>query len=94
MSVTDANPKTAAFITKYNGSAIFAGSETVSAITTFAELMTKNGYKLVFTDIIADEISPEDYDLVVLPAPATDIPEDSIKKLEDFLYNGGNLIKT
>ncbi len=92
MSVTDANPKTAAFITKYNGSAIF-GSETVSAITTFAELMTKNGYELVFTDIIADEISPEDYDLVVLPAPATDIPEDSIKKLEDFLYNGGNLDK-
>ena len=30
---------------------------------------------------------------MVLPAPATDIPEDSIKKLEDFLYNGGNLDK-
>lgn len=92
MSVTDANPKTAAFITKYNGDAIF-GSETYSAIMTLAQLMSKNGYELVFTDIIADEISPEDYDIAVLPAPATDIPEDSIKKLEDFLYNNGNLDK-
>lgn len=90
MSVTDANPKTAAFITKYNGSAIF-GSETVEAINSLAELMDKNGYELAFVDVIADEISPEDYDLVVLPAPASDLTDDGITKLEDFLYNGGNL---
>lgn len=56
--------------------------------------MTKNGYELVFTDIIADEISPEDYDLVVLPAPATDIPEDSIKSLKIFSITAETLIKT
>lgn len=40
---------------------------------------------------MSDELSPEDYDITVLPAPINDLTEDCITKLDDFLYNGGDL---
>lgn len=90
MNVTDANPKTAAFIEKYNSEAIYS-AEAAYAIASLKQLMSKNGYNIASVDIISDEISPEDYDLVVLPAPVNDITDDGITKLEDYLYNNGNL---
>lgn len=92
MSVTDANPKKVAFIAGYNGSSIYSPYVTY-AISSFYSMMEKNGYEIKMIDIFSDELTPEDYDIVVLPAPVSDISEDCIKKLEDFLYNGGMLDK-
>lgn len=90
MNVTDANPKTAAVIEKYNSEAIYS-AEAAYAIASLKQLMIKNGYDIVSVDIISDEISPDDYDLVVLPAPVNDITDDGITKLENYLYNNGDL---
>lgn len=53
--------------------------------------MDKNGYEITEIDIMSDELLPEDYDITVLPAPINDLTEDCITKLDDFLYNGGDL---
>lgn len=92
MSVTDANPQRVAFISKYNGSAIYH-SDNAYSISALYSLMDKNGYEVSEVDIMTDSLSPEDYDMAVLPAPVNDLSEDSIKKLDDFLYNNGDLDK-
>ncbi|MGN0621847.1 MAG: Gldg family protein [Porcipelethomonas sp.] len=92
MSVTDANPQRVAFIAAYNGSNIYSAYITY-AVSAFSSMLDKNGYEVTTVDIFSEELSPEDYDMVVLPAPMTDISEDCITKLEDFLYNGGQLNK-
>lgn len=92
MSVTDANPQRVAFVSKYNGSAIYH-SDNAYSISALYSLMDKNGYEVSEVDIMTDALSPEDYDMVVLPAPVNDLSEDSIKKLDDFLYNNGDLDK-
>ncbi|MGN1481389.1 Gldg family protein [Porcipelethomonas sp.] len=92
MSVTDANPKKAAVIDKYNGSSIYHVYNS-NAVTSIANLLDKNGYEVTKIDILSDGLSPDDYDLVVLPAPVNDLTEDCITKLDDFLYNNGNLDK-
>ena len=90
MSVTDANPKKAAFITGYNGSSIYH-SYNSNAVNSLYNLMNKNGYEISQIDILNDDLSPDDYDIVVLPAPVNDLTTDCISKLDDFLYNGGKL---
>ena len=90
MSVTDANPIKVAFISKYNGSAIYH-SDNAYSISALYSMMDKNGYEVSEIDIMSDELSPEDYDITVLPAPINDLTEDCITKLDDFLYNGGDL---
>ncbi len=92
MSVTNVNPKKVGFITFYNNQYIYNGLNKKS-IEKLNTILSLNGYEIDQLDIFSDEISPEKYDMVVLPAPSTDISEDCIKKLEDFLYNGGNLDK-
>lgn len=92
MSVTDANPKKAAFITGYNGSSIYH-SYNSNAVNSLYNLMNKNGYEISQIDILNDDLSPDDYDIVVLPAPVNDLTTDCISKLDDFLYNGGKLDK-
>lgn len=91
MSVTDANPVNAAFAT-FNNSAYVYG-ENVSAYypaEQFKSLLSSNGYECTDIDVMTDDISTEEYDLVVIPAPANDFNDDVIAKLEDFLYNDGN----
>lgn len=91
MSVTDANPINAAFAS-FNNSAYVYG-ENVSVYypaEQLKSLLSTNGYECTDIDVMTDDISPEDYDLVVIPAPANDFNDDIITKLEDFLYNDGN----
>lgn len=90
MSVTDANPIKVAFISKYNGSDIYH-SDNAYSISALYSMMDKNGYEVSEIDIMSDELSPEDYDITVLPAPINDLTEDCITKLDDFLYNEGDL---
>lgn len=91
MSVTDANPVNAAFAT-FNNSAYVYGEDTsvYYPAEQFKSLLSTNGYECTDIDVMTDDISPEEYDLVVIPAPINDFNEDVIAKLEDFLYNDGN----
>jgi len=90
MSVTDANSKTVAVAGNYNGQNIYY-SDLAPTFNAMETLLYKNGYNIEYVDLLADEISPETYDMVILPAPMNDLTDDSIAKLEAFLYNNGNL---
>jgi len=89
-SVTDAHPVKVAFVKTMNNIAVYDEQGYGGYAESFEkELLTKNGYDCTDIDIAQDEISPEDYDMVVLLAPSVDFTEDIIKKFSDFLYNGG-----
>lgn len=92
MSVTDANPISAGMIYKMNGQAIFSQSS-YNSIIQFYSLLNNNGYNMKDVDIATDELSPDDYDLLVISASEVDFTEDEIAKLEDFLYNNGDYQK-
>ena len=88
--VTDDNLVRVAFANTMNGASLYDAQFYQNAAVTFEkELLTKNGYDCTEIDIATDELSPEDYDLVVVFAPSVDFTEDIIQKLNDFLYNGG-----
>ena len=73
-----------------NGLAVYDEQTYANIVQSFeSELFAKNGYDTTDIDIAKDEISPEDYDMVVLLAPSVDFTEDIIKKFSDFLYNDG-----
>jgi hypothetical protein len=89
-SVTDAHPVKVAFVKTMNNLAVYDEQGYGGYAESFEkELLTKNGYDCTDIDIAQDEISPEDYEMVVLLAPSVDFTEDIIKKFSDFLYNGG-----
>ncbi len=83
MNITDPNPMEIAFLT---------GRDEVSDFTRFKSLLSANGYTVSTIDITTEEI-PEHIDLIVVGAPATDYLDSEIKKISDFLINGGNLEK-
>ncbi|MBP5581668.1 MAG: Gldg family protein, partial [Ruminococcus sp.] len=89
-NVCDAHPVRTAFAATMNGASMFDAQSYGSAAQTFEnELLAKNGYDCTDIDIASDELKPEDYDMAVIFAPSVDFSEDVIKKLSDFLYNGG-----
>lgn len=89
LNVTDANPIKTAFASMMNGVSI-TGQGYESMTAEFMTFLGKNGYDCTEIDIATDEISPEDYDMIVVPMPSVDFSADIIEKLGDFLYNGGN----
>lgn len=90
-SVTDDDIVKVAFANTMNGASLYDAQFYSDAAHTFEnELLSKNGYDCTEIDIAKDELSPADYDMVVVFAPSVDFTEDIIKKLSDFLYNGGN----
>lgn len=92
MSVTDANPVNAGMIYKMNGQAIFSQTSYNSVIQLYS-LLSNNGYNMKDVDIADDELSADDYDLLIIAAPEIDFTEDAISKLEDFIYNNGDYQK-
>ena len=89
-NICDAHPVKTAFASYMNGVSLFdEGSYSGSEAAFKDELLAKNGYECTNVDIALDEIKPEDYDLLVIYAPSVDFSETIIKKLSDFLYNGG-----
>ncbi|MBR6385111.1 MAG: GldG family protein [Ruminococcus sp.] len=88
MSVTDANPVSVGFITSMNKNAIYESSY-AGVVKSFEELLSKNGYDCTEIDT-SDDMSPDDYDMIVLPVPNVDFSSDIIDKMGDFLYNDGN----
>lgn len=94
MNVTDANPQRVGFIGTSNGNSIYNPTNgNVYAAQVLSTLLDDNGYDVTQLDMVTDEISAEDYDLLVLPAPVNDLTVDAIEKLETFLHNDGNLGK-
>ena len=90
MSVTDANPVNAAFATFLNSAYVYGEDSTIYYSTeSFKKMLISGGYECSDIDVMTDAMSPDDYDLIVIPAPAADFGEDVIAKLEDFLYNDG-----
>jgi hypothetical protein len=92
LNVTDANPVRAGFLINMGDDAyVFGDSGSVAyAVSSYESLLSKNGYECTELDIQSDKITPDDYDLIVIPAPFYDFNEDIIDDLEEFLYNDGN----
>lgn len=99
MNVTDSNPKTVGMIATAGDSVIFAQTQAyVADPNTYAfyaleNLLDENGYDIERVDLMTSSLDPETYDILVLPAPSSDLTTDAITKLRDFLYNDGNLGK-
>lgn len=85
MYVTDANPMTIALLAVESPTSV---SQSISDLST---IFTNNGYEVVSVDPLLESLSPDDYDLVIIPAPLNDFTSTVIDKLSDFLYNNGNL---
>ena len=98
-NVIDTHPVKVAFAKTMNNSSMFDkqlydDSVNGSVVETLEkEILGKHGYDCTDIDIAKDEISPDDYDLLVVFAPSVDFTEDIIKKMNDFLYNGGKYNK-
>lgn len=94
MNVTDANTQRVGLIATTNGDYIYNPTNgNYYAMQLLNSLLTDNGYEVTSIDMVTDAISPEDYDVLVLPAPLNDLTVDAIEKLETFLYNDGNMSK-
>lgn len=94
MNVTNSNPKAVALIDKTGGDYIFSATNANGyAMSALSSLLDDNGYDVTEVDMTQDELNAEDYDIAVLLAPSNDLTIDSIEKLENFLYNDGNLGK-
>lgn len=88
LSVVDSNPVSAGIITTINGAGVYeSGYESI--VTGLRDLLTKNGYNVSDVDIATGNITPDEYQLLVIPVPSMDFTSDVIDKLGDFLYNGG-----
>ena len=92
MNVTDISPVRVAFAKTINGAPLYdsQSSSSEGAINSFEKnLLEKNGYECKDIDIASDPIDPQDYDMLVVFAPTVDFTDDVIKKMSDFLFNGG-----
>ncbi len=99
MNVTDAHPVKVAFASTLNGQPIYneVFESTYGCVSGLRDqLLTKNGYICTEIDLASDDLSPDDYDMIVLPMPNVDFDKAIIEKLSDFLYNsedyGKNLL--
>lgn len=92
MTVTDANPQTVAVLLSYNGSSIFSQND-YNGVMKICDLLDKNGYKVEPVDLMTGDLSPENYDMLVVPAPYNDLSESDVDKIEAFLSNDGKLDK-
>lgn len=95
MNVTDANVKRVGLIDKLNGDYIFSKTQgNIYAMESFSKLLDDNGYDVERDiDITSSELNPEDYDIIILPAPVNDLSVDAVKRLSDFMYNDGKYDK-
>lgn len=91
MNVTDANVKHVGLIEMANGSYIFSQTQgNVYALNSLNDLLDDNGYDVERNlDIATATFDTEKYDILVLPAPVSDLSVDATKRLSDFMYNDG-----
>ncbi len=73
--------------------AFLTGHSSYDITESYIELLKDNNYVV---DVIADNIIttiPNEYDLIIFPAPSKDFLEDEIKVIAEFLENDGKLKK-
>lgn len=83
MAVSDPDPVVISVLT---------GRNEAADISYLRKLLLANGYTIKDVNITSEDI-PEDTDLCIIPAPASDYMEAEIKKVDDFVNNGGNMGK-
>ncbi len=95
MNVTDANVKNVGII-EYVGetgseSYIFSATQgNAYAMQALESLLDDNGYDVTRElNITTTDFSTGDYDILVLPAPVSDLSVDAVQRLSDFMYNDG-----
>lgn len=67
--------------------AMLTGGSTAD-MSAFTKLLTDNNYIVSDVNIATDALG-DTYDIALLLAPQVDLSEDALRKLGDFLYNGG-----
>src|SRR5699024_1942561 len=60
--------------------------------STVTDLMEKNSYTLSELNLLMTASIPEDCDLLLMYAPASDLSEDEVQMLTDYLGSGGKLM--
>ena len=93
MYVTDANPVSIGILTTANGEALFNAMRHTNSLSAFVQTLFKNGYDVQYLDLYTDDINPETYDMLILPAPVNDLTTNAIDSLSAFLYNNGEYNK-
>lgn len=71
---------------------ILVGSGAAGDTATFGAVLTNNNYDVTQVNMVTDDLTG--YDILVLAAPAEDLSEDVLAKLDAFLYNDGALGRT
>ncbi len=66
-------------------------SVTVS-LSQLQSILEKNGYTVETVDLLTQDADPK-YSMLILPAPYNDLTPDVMGKLDNYLYNNGNLGK-
>ncbi|MBP3242785.1 MAG: GldG family protein [Ruminococcus sp.] len=88
MAVSDANPVNVAVATTMNGASLYE-TNYAKIVESFISFLDKNGYIVSQIDLATDDLSPDDYDMVVIAVPNVDFGVDIIDKMSDFMYNDG-----
>lgn len=83
MAVTDPDPVVVSVLT---------GRGELTELTYLRKLLLANGYTVQDVNITSEEI-PEDTDMCIIPAPQYDYMAAEIQKIDDFVYNDGNMGK-
>ena len=91
MNVTDANVMNVGIIEFANEDYIFSATQgNAYAVEALSQILDDNGYDVTRgIDIASAELNTEELDILVLPAPVTDLSVDAVQRLSDFMYNGG-----
>lgn len=63
-----------------------------SLSSTITDLMTKNSYTLSEVNMLMSDAIPEDCDLLLMYAPATDLSESEVEMLTEYLSAGGKVM--
>lgn len=71
---------------------LLTGHGEVALTASYAEALEDENVETAELSLLTMEFVPSDADCVLVNAPQTDISEDEMDKLKDYLGNGGNLI--
>ena len=71
---------------------ILTGNGAAADLSTFAAVLQNNNFDVTQVNMVTDDLAP--FDILVLAAPATDLSEDVLSKLDAFLYNEGAFGRT